>query len=166
MDIVTYALLNGKIKNYASNVDEWLEENVDPTTGYVLDRSLQMENAAAPADMVGDINDDVSDVKNTLSHKADVIYDTASGDIASFPDGADGLPVKDLTVGIEPVQDLHGYDSPWPGGSGKNKLDKADSSASANSTWLNDDCNLHSFFNCMVDGQNLSDTKENFYSMS
>ncbi|MBQ1296187.1 MAG: hypothetical protein IIY21_19225 [Clostridiales bacterium] len=120
MDIVTYALLNGKIKNYDSNVDEWLEENVDPDTGYVLDRSLQMENAAAPADMVGDINDEVGDLKNTLNHKADVIYDTASGDIASFPDGADGLPVKDLTVGIEPVQDLHGYDNPWPAGGGKN----------------------------------------------
>ena len=122
MDIVTYALLNGKIKDYASNVDEWLEENVDPTTGYVLDRSLQMENAAAPADMVGDINDDVGELRNTLNHKADVIYDTASGDIASFPDGADGLPVKDLTVGIEPVQDLHGYENPWPAGGGKNLI--------------------------------------------
>ena len=67
MDIVTYALLNGKIKEYASNVDEWLEENVDPATGYVLDRSLQMENAAAPADMVGDIKDDADDLKNTLN---------------------------------------------------------------------------------------------------
>ena len=112
MDAVTYALLNRKIKNYASNVDEWLEENVDPATGYVLDRSLQMENAAAPADLVGDISDTVSDVKNTLNHKADVIYDTASGDIASFPDGADGLPVKDLTVSIEPVQSGTGDPSP------------------------------------------------------
>ena len=70
MDIVTYALLNGKIKDYASNVDEWLEENVDPATGYVLDRSLQMENAAAPADMVGDINDEVGELKNTLNQLA------------------------------------------------------------------------------------------------
>ena len=76
MDIVTYALLNGKIKNYASNVDEWLEENVDPDTGYVLDRSLQMENAAAPADMVGDINDEVGNLKNTLSDTYDVLADT------------------------------------------------------------------------------------------
>ena len=45
-------------------------------------------------------------------HKADVIYDTASGDIASFPDGADGLPVKDLTVAIEPVQAGTGDPSP------------------------------------------------------
>ena len=71
MDIVTYALLNGKIKDYASNVDEWLEENVDPATGYVLDRSLQMENAAAPADIVGDINDDVGELRNTLINSSE-----------------------------------------------------------------------------------------------
>jgi len=65
---------------------------------------------------------ELSELRNTLNHKADVIYDTASGDIASFPDGAEGLPVKDLTVGIEPVQDLHGYDHPWPGGGSANKI--------------------------------------------
>ena len=46
--------------------------------------------------------------------------DTASGAIASFPDGAGDLPVKSLVVNIEPVQDLHGYANPWPGGGGKN----------------------------------------------
>ena len=66
------------------------------------------------------VGSELTGLRNTLNHKADVIYDTASGDIASFPDGADGLPVKDLTVAIEPVQDLHGYDSPWPAGGGKN----------------------------------------------
>jgi hypothetical protein len=40
----------------------------------------------------------------------------------SFSDGADDLPMA-LTVGIEPVQDLHGYDHPWVGGAGKNLLD-------------------------------------------
>lgn len=59
---------------------------------------------------------ELSELKNTLNHKADVIYDTTSGDIASFPDGADGLPVKDLTVGIEPAQDLHGWDYPFSPG--------------------------------------------------
>lgn len=72
---------------------------------------------------------DISVLRNTLNHKADVIYDTASGDIASFPDGADGLPVKDLTVGIEPVQDLHGYSNPWPAGGGKNMLNVTVSSS-------------------------------------
>ena len=48
---------------------------------------------------------------------------TASGPIASFPDGADGVPVKSLTVDIGPVQDLNGYDNPWPAGGGKNLLE-------------------------------------------
>lgn len=54
---------------------------------------------------------------------------SASGDIATFPDGSD-LSMPKLEVGIEPVQDLHGYDSPWVGGAGKNKLDVPDGSIS------------------------------------
>ena len=34
---------------------------------------------------------------------------------------AKAKPAKSLVVGMEPVQDLHGYDSPWPAGGGKNK---------------------------------------------
>ena len=48
--------------------------------------------------------------------------DLSYGEVASFPDGANNIPVKDLTVAIEPVQDLHGYGNPWPAGCGKNKL--------------------------------------------
>lgn len=47
--------------------------------------------------------------------------DSASGAIASFPDGTNLFPAKSLTVDIDPVQDLHGYDAPWVGGGGKNK---------------------------------------------
>lgn len=39
--------------------------------------------------------------------------------IAIFSDGSN-LPMPSLKVGIEPVQDLHGYDSPWVGGAGRN----------------------------------------------
>ena len=49
--------------------------------------------------------------------------DTASGSVATFADGADDIPVKSCVVAIEPVQDLHGYDHPWPAGGGKNKFD-------------------------------------------
>lgn len=49
--------------------------------------------------------------------------DTASGSIASFPDGADNIPLKSCVVQVNPVQDLHGYDSPWPAGGGKNLAD-------------------------------------------
>lgn len=50
------------------------------------------------------------------------VTDTASGAIATFPDGADLVPVKALTVEIEPVQDLHGQTSPYPSGGGKNQF--------------------------------------------
>ena len=43
--------------------------------------------------------------------------------IASFEDGAN-LPMPKLEVGIEPIQDLHGYANPWAGGSGANKWDE------------------------------------------
>ena len=51
--------------------------------------------------------------------------DSASGAIASFVDGADDIPLKSLVVDIDPVQDLHGYDSPWVGGGGKNVFNQA-----------------------------------------
>ena len=50
------------------------------------------------------------------------IKDTASGAIASFSDGADGMPLKSLVINIDPAQDLHGYDNPWSGGAVDNKL--------------------------------------------
>lgn len=46
---------------------------------------------------------------------------TLSGDIVSFVDGT-ANPAVDLTADIDAVQDLHGYDHPWVGGAGKNKL--------------------------------------------
>jgi len=48
-------------------------------------------------------------------------YKTASGSLVSFSDGAD-LPMPSFVCNIDAVQDLHGYDAPWVGGAGKNKL--------------------------------------------
>lgn len=71
-----------------------------------------------------------NEVYDSLNTKAGAIIGTASGNIVSITDGGDNLPVKELVVGIEPVQDLHGYDSPWPAGSGKNLLYKTIENAS------------------------------------
>lgn len=59
-----------------------------------------------------------------LNGKADAIINTASGEIASFPDGADGVPMKSLVVSMQPIQSLHGYSHPWPAGGGVNKFDE------------------------------------------
>ena len=52
---------------------------------------------------------------------ADSETDVVTGDIVSINDAA-ATKAEDLSVAIEPVQDLHGYDSPWPAGGGKNRL--------------------------------------------
>ena len=64
---------------------------------------------------------DQTDLANALQNKADVIVASVSGSVASFPDGM-ASPVVGLTVGVEPVQDLHGQSSPYPPGGGKNLL--------------------------------------------
>lgn len=48
--------------------------------------------------------------------------DTASGAVATFADGADDIAMKSVKVAIEPVQDLHGQEAPYPAGGGKNLL--------------------------------------------
>lgn len=48
--------------------------------------------------------------------------DTGTGDIVSITDGQSIIPVQSLVVDLEPIQDLHGYDKPWSGGAGKNKM--------------------------------------------
>ena len=48
----------------------------------------------------------------------------SASNVATFSDGADNVPLKSLTLDINPVQSLNGYDKPWAGGAGKNKFDK------------------------------------------
>lgn len=66
--------------------------------------------------------------ENPLQNKA--IYEmlnnllpeeTVQGNPIAISD-ASGLNAKACSVDLLPIQDLHGYDSPWVGGSGKNKL--------------------------------------------
>ena len=47
-------------------VNAWLGENVDPETGYVLDRTLQQQNAAAPADLVGELKSSTDSLKDRV----------------------------------------------------------------------------------------------------
>lgn len=75
--------------------------------------------ATIPEDYT-ELTGEVEDLKSAFT--ANLIHDTATGAIAHFEDGA-ALPVRDLSVDIEPVQNLNGYDNPWPAGGGKNKTD-------------------------------------------
>jgi len=83
-------------------VNSWLDTHPEATTT-VEDGAISFPKLA----------DDVASL---------AIVESASGEIASFNDGADGVAMKELNVAIEPVQNLNGYSHPWSGGSGKNKL--------------------------------------------
>lgn len=52
--------LNPSDEQVAEAVDAWLDDNVTQETGYVLDDSLTLSNAAAPADKVGELKSDLS----------------------------------------------------------------------------------------------------------
>ena len=58
-----------------------------------------------------------------LMAKAKGANKTASGPIVSVNDAL-AAPLRSLVANIEPVQDLHGYNSPWPAGGGKNLYNK------------------------------------------
>ena len=47
---------------------------------------------------------------------------TDSGSIVTIDNSSGEYAVKSLSASIEPQQDLNGYDNPWAGGAGKNKL--------------------------------------------
>lgn len=73
----------------------------------------------------GAIADDLSTLRPLLRNMIFNAFPTdkiENAPIATFPDGADNVPVKSATFAIVPQQDLHGYSNPWPAGGGKNKL--------------------------------------------
>lgn len=89
--------------------------NIQKKLWYVDNSSeINLDNFAA-GDRIYSIND------NKLYQ---VEYDTSteqeySGEIVSFEADEDDR-ISSVIAEIKPIQDLHGYDNPWPGGGGKN----------------------------------------------
>lgn len=82
-----------------------------------------------------------SDWNQTNSNADDYIKNKPSSEVKSATDTfttVNGGLLEECNIELEPVQDLHGYDSPWVGGAGKNKmpLTLADiKSANTSGTW-------------------------------
>jgi len=51
------------------------------------------------------------------------LLEEATGDVITLTDAA-ALPMPTATSTLAPIQDLHGYSSPWVGGAGKNLFDE------------------------------------------
>lgn len=88
---------------YYYNGTEWADGGVYQATAINTDKTLTVENMAADAAVVGDKIDECM---------AAFVTETVSGSIASFADGADGVPLKALVVNISPVQSGTGDPSP------------------------------------------------------
>lgn len=85
---------------------------------------VQIEGNSFIIGSIEDVGDGYSEL--TIVNGEVTFSDTAS--IVSFDSLAEA-DVTELTVGIEPVQDLNGYDAPWVGGAGVNKADWANNSS-------------------------------------
>ena len=64
----------------------------------------------------------ITGIGNLLNTRAPAVMGEETGSVISVDDGADDFPRHQLVCSIEPVQDLHGYENPWPGGGSKNLL--------------------------------------------
>lgn len=104
--------------------DAWLEENVAQETGYVLDSSLTMDNAAPPASAVGDLKSaietleaiptEVKRAMDTLFSKA-IYADDAASSYATFHVWATANPVTSIaavfTQGSATIYDTDSLDT-------------------------------------------------------
>ena len=95
----------------------------------MADHEALAEDVAANTEAIGDLSDELADQKSAIddltaltNRKAGMLVDSVSGAIASFVPDSTIPDLLGVSVDIEPVQDLHGYDAPWPAGGGVNKL--------------------------------------------
>ena len=88
----------------AEATEQWLEENISQETGYVVDKTLAIDGAAADAKVTGDTI--ATQLLRTFQ------TGTADGTVASFSDGGDDLPIKSLSINIPITQAGSGYPAP------------------------------------------------------
>lgn len=91
---------NGQVSAAAAGTD--YQTPLTAGTDYLVPSALSPYRTAAAQDVIDEAQN--AEIDDLSKSKAPVIIDTASGAIASFEDGSDGMPLKKLTVNIEPVQ--------------------------------------------------------------
>ena len=69
-------------------------------------------------------------LRGSLAGGAEPILKTIKGALLHITDAL-AKPAHELVAVLKPVQDLHGYDAPWPAGGGVNKLDTSNTTHSS-----------------------------------
>lgn len=100
--------------NFLEHLDDTVEEAVQ----------IAVSEAVEPIhDEVENIGERVDDLESYVRDMSPVAA-VGPADMVSIDDAAP-LTVEGLMVNVEPVQDLHGYENPWPAGGGKNLANPA-----------------------------------------
>lgn len=107
-------IMDETVARELDNLEQFVEEAESAATraeqaaaSFATDTTLTISGKPADAKAVGDAI--ASEDKKALAAFA---TDIASGAVANFPDGADSIPMKDVLVHIEPVQEGSGDPSP------------------------------------------------------
>lgn len=104
LDALLFQTFHVHVKDWTEQyLSFWLYENVAQETGYVLDNSLTIENAAADAKATGDkideINTDLTDMINDVSDTLQDYVDIFTGDLSeSVNNWLDAHPEATTTV--------------------------------------------------------------------
>lgn len=108
-------------------------QSANPIIRGLSDALIQPDETFSP--LSGVTAEDANGNELTVSYSGRYT-NTAEGEIATF-DTPYAEPMVSLVADIDPIQDLHGYDRPWVGGGGKNKLDNSTVSSLSNVTYQN-----------------------------
>ena len=113
-------LPKGNLQYFLTKLKGKLDLKVDAVTGKGLSTN---DYTTAEKDLVATIPDkaDASDVDGVK---------TVTGNPITLTDGSETY-AEELSVDLEPIQDLHGYDKPWVGGAGKNYVDYSNEHSSS-----------------------------------
>lgn len=99
----------GVYDNLASATITFTEDSISTANDISYNASTTYSTGTV-GEKLTELNRQISDLEDTVSTTQ--IINTASGEIASFADGADDMPIKSLVVNIEPVQSGSGDPSP------------------------------------------------------
>jgi hypothetical protein len=144
-DVVTLTI--SKDAPYTTTFDPYLEH--PPVTGVLTlkvsvkpdEKYVNKENTGGPSEYAywGSYNGSDLMINNPILTYSETTFGQpkVSGNPITIKDAAEANAV-DVSVDIEPIQDLHGYDNPWAGGAGKNLIPMTVAnlkSANTSGTW-------------------------------
>ena len=129
--------LKQRLVDFANVVQQNLNRSdTVPSSKVLYDETTEIKESLSTNVVRSDISQNLSVSEQGRArgniNAANAILESIDGYVASFEDGADEYPMQSVAADIEPVQDLHGYDHPWPAGGGKNLLN-----VTANTTTIN-----------------------------